>query len=126
MSGVVEIWENSRDLTAQERRWLELVLSGDSPSLDPYKEQAKKVIAMGRCTCGCRTIELGFRTIEGLPKGAPGDFVLGEAVIETDNGEISVLLHSGGGLMTELEVIFDHGVEAFPLQYEEKTVRLFY
>lgn len=47
-----------RPLRAEERLMLDFVLSADFAGAEELREQAKAVLVVGRCDCGCPSVDL--------------------------------------------------------------------
>jgi len=92
-----------RPLTQEERKLLEWLLANGSPDAKPYLSQIASVNVVGRCTCGCPTIDLALGDREQR-KTAPS-IILADSVGKTPEGiEVGVIVHAREGEISELEV----------------------
>jgi hypothetical protein len=92
-----------RPLTEEERKLLEWLLANGSPDAKPYIAQIANVNVVGKCTCGCPTIDLALGDREQR-KTAPS-IILADFVGKTTEGiEVGVIVHAREGEISELEV----------------------
>ena len=92
-----------RPLTEEERKLLEWLLANGSPEANPYLSQIANVNVVGKCTCGCPTIDLALGDHEQR-KTAPS-IILADFVGKAPEGiEIGVIVHAREGEISELEV----------------------
>ena len=92
-----------RLLTQEERKLLEWLLANGSREAKPYISQIAKVNVVGRCTCGCPTIDLALGNREQR-KTAPS-IILADFTGKTPEGiEVGVIVHAREGEISELEV----------------------
>ena len=92
-----------RPLTDQERQLLERLLARGTPEAAQYAGQLLQVRVVGRCGCGCPTIDLA---VEGRAAslGSP-TAILAEASGTSPEGvQFGIILDSREGLLSELEV----------------------
>jgi hypothetical protein len=100
-----------RLLERDERSLLDLVLSVDFPGAEALRVQAQSVVAVGRCDCGCPTIDL--QVADGVPaaEGLTGGLVPAEGrvrpVAEEPPGDIIVFVD--GGKLSCLEYVYYDG-----------------
>jgi hypothetical protein len=99
-----EWFDQERDLTGEERRWVDRLLSGDDPALAVLRAQMAAARVTGRCTCGCPTVTL--RVPESLPRFPGEQRVPVEMQVNDVDGEpILFMLHVVDGYAQELEVL---------------------
>jgi hypothetical protein len=92
-----------RPLTEEERILLEWLLANGSAEAKPYLSQIANVNVVGKCTCGCPTIDLALGDHEQR-KTAPS-IILADFVGKAPEGiEVGVILHAREGEISELEV----------------------
>lgn len=92
-----------RPLTEEERKLLEWLLANGSPEAKPYISQIANVNVVGKCTCGCPTIDLALGNREQR-KTAPS-IILADFTGKTPEGiEVGVIVHAREGEISELEV----------------------
>jgi len=107
-----------RDLSVEERRLLEWLIGNGNAEASIYASQLPHVKVIGRCTCGCPTLDLAlgekkFRTI-----GA--STILADAVGNSPEGTpVNVILHAREGEISELEVISFDGTKVFGMPTPE-------
>ena len=101
MSGFIR--PERRPLTEEERKLLEWLLAHGSPDAKPFLSQIVNVNVVGKCTCGCPTIDLALGDREQR-KTAPSH-ILADFVGKTPEGiDVGVILHARDGEISELEV----------------------
>lgn len=92
-----------RPPTEEERKLLEWLLAHGSPDAKPFLSQIANVNVVGKCTCGCPTIDLALGDREQR-KTAPSH-ILADFVGRTPEGiDVGVILHARDGEISELEV----------------------
>jgi hypothetical protein len=92
-----------RALSDAERTLLEWLLANGAPDARQFESQIAQVRVVGRCTCGCPTIDLAIGDRERRTIGA--SHILAEAEGITPEGiEVGVILHAREGQLSELEV----------------------
>jgi len=92
-----------RLLTEKERKLLEWLLANGSPDAKPYLSQIANVKVVGKCTCGCPTIDLALGDREQRKTGP--SVLLADFVGRTPEGiEVGVIVHAREGEISELEV----------------------
>ena len=92
-----------RPLTEEERKLLEWLLANGSPEAKPYLSQIANVNVVGKCTCGCPTVDLALGGHEQR-KTAPS-IILADFVGKAPEGiEVGVIVHAREGEISELEV----------------------
>ena len=92
-----------RPLTDEERNLLGWLLANGSPDAEAYLSQIGNVNVVGKCTCGCPTLDLALGESEQR-KTAPS-LILADFVGTTPEGvEVGVVVHAREGEISELEV----------------------
>jgi hypothetical protein len=92
-----------RPLTEEEQKLLEWLLVNGSPEAKPYISQIANVNVVGKCTCGCPTIDLALGNREQR-KTAPS-IILADFTGKTPEGiEVGVIVHAREGEISELEL----------------------
>jgi len=92
-----------RPLTDEERNLLGWLLANGSPDAEAYLSQIGNVNAVGKCTCGCPTLDLALGESEQR-KTAPS-LILADFVGTAPEGvEVGVIVHAREGEISELEV----------------------
>jgi hypothetical protein len=92
-----------RPLSKEERILLEWLIAKGVPEARQYASQIEDVIVVGRCTCGCPSIDLAVGDGE-CRKTGPSE-ILADFEGETPDGiEVGVILHARAGQISELEV----------------------
>jgi hypothetical protein len=101
MSGFIR--PERRPLTEEERKLLEWLLAHGSPDAKALLSQIANVNVVGKCTCGCPTIDLALGDREQR-KTAPS-IILADFVGRAPEGiEVGVIVHAREGEISELEV----------------------
>ncbi len=109
-----------RPLTDRERSILDHVLSVADARLDPLRRQASTVTAVGRCFCGCATIDLGVDRLHASPAVdlcSPVTEASTEHAREyPDPNYCELILFLDDGWLSSLEIVFytDDPVREFP------------
>ena len=107
-----------RDLTFEERRLLEWLLTNGNVDAPAYVSQLPQVRVVARCTCGCPTLDLAlgekkYRTV-GIST------ILADALGHSpENVPVNVILHACEGEISELEVISCDATKVFGLPTPE-------
>ena len=92
-----------RSLTQEERALLEWLIANGGADAKEYSPQLADLSVVGRCTCGCSTIDLALRG-QDQQKTAPSK-ILADFVGTTPEGiEVGIILHAREGEISELEV----------------------
>jgi hypothetical protein len=100
-----------RLLTEEERKLLEWLLANGGPDAKPYLSQIANLKVVGKCTCGCPTIDLALGDREQRKTGS--SVLLADFVGSTPEGiEVGVIVHAREGEISELEVYAIAGNEA--------------
>lgn len=96
------ITEN-RALSAKERTLLDWLVNNGSPEAIHYLPQLSEVRVVGRCKCGCPSIDLGIAGASAATSG-PSQ-IIADFLGETPDGlRVGVILHAREGKLSELEV----------------------
>ena len=91
-----------RPLTAEERALLEWLIANGTPEARDYAHQIPGLRVVGRCTCGCPTIDLAL-TSDSHKKAASK--IVADFEGATPEGlHVGVILHVREGEISELEV----------------------
>jgi hypothetical protein len=92
-----------RPLTPEERTLLEWLIEHGKPEARDFTTQLQGIRVVGRCRCGCPTIDLG---VEGAKEATTGaSQILADFVGQTPEGwQVGVLLHVRSCKLSELEV----------------------
>lgn len=94
---------DERNLSVEERAWLNKLLESDFPGRDILKQQASTVSVKSYCGCGCRTIDL--TTNPAAPKFPYALRIPVEMIVPFAAGiPIMMYLHIENGYLSELEV----------------------
>lgn len=92
-----------RPLTQEERALLEWLITNGSPEAQQYASQIANVSVVGRCACGCPSLDLAL-VGRKQRKTAPSD-ILADFEGRTPEGiEVGVILHAREGEISELEI----------------------
>jgi hypothetical protein len=92
-----------RPLSKEERALLEWLIANGNPDAQQYASQIVNVRVVGRCTCGCPSIDLAVGD-HTQRKTAPSH-ILADFEGKTPEGiEVGVILHGREGEISELEI----------------------
>jgi hypothetical protein len=92
-----------RPLTAEELKLLEWLLANGTPDAKPYISRIADVNVVGKCTCGCPTIDLASADHKQRKTGP--STILADFVGKSPEGiEVGVIVHAREGEISELEV----------------------
>jgi len=92
-----------RPLSKEERTLLEWLIANGSPDAQPYASQIANISVVGRCTCGCPSIDLSVGQRE-QPKTGPSH-ILADFEGKTPEGiAVGLILHAREGEISELEI----------------------
>lgn len=96
------VMEN-RPLTSEESVLIVWLLDNGSPAARDFVPQLDGIRVVGKCLCGCPTIDLA---VSGSDKSTTGaSQILADFVGETSKGwQVGVLLHARDGKLSELEI----------------------
>jgi hypothetical protein len=104
-----------RSLTDKERELIHFLLDHGSRAAASYANQLPKVSVVGRCDCGCPTIELAVDGRAASPRSPSA--ILAEAAGRSPEGvSVLVILHAREGKIAELEIapLGDEGEFSIP------------
>ena len=107
-----------RDLTSEERRLLEWLISNGVPIAPAYASQLPDVRVVARCACGCPTLDLALGEKKTRTVG-PSTILADVAGRSPEGVPVSVVLHAREGEISELEVISLNETEVFGLPTPE-------
>jgi hypothetical protein len=92
-----------RSLTAGERTLLDWLIANGNPEAQRYASQVPEISVVGRCTCGCPTLDLALSGSTERTAG-PSE-ILADFDGTTEEGvPVGVVLHARKGQISELEV----------------------
>jgi len=92
-----------RPLTTEERTLLDWLIEKGSPEAQRYASQVSEIAVVGRCTCGCPSLDLALSDRTDRTTG-PSE-ILADFDGATDEGvPVGVILHAREGQISELEV----------------------
>jgi hypothetical protein len=105
-----------RPLSDEERTLLEWLLANGSPDAREYAQQVSEVRVVGRCTCGCPSVDLALGDRQERTIG-PSQVLADFEGITTDGIEVGIILHARQGQLSELEIysMFDDSERPFGL-----------
>ena len=92
-----------RDLSAAERGLLWWMVEHGTADPAAYRGQLPRLRVIGRCTCGCPTVELGVDG-ESPPADEVSRLVADAEGLSPDGLPVGVLLFARAGVLSELEV----------------------
>jgi hypothetical protein len=93
----------NRPLSEDERTLLVWLIEHGIPEAHEFTGQMEEARVVGRCACGCPSIDLGIRGAKRRTVG-PSQ-ILADFMGKTPEGlEVVVLLHARGGKLSELEI----------------------
>lgn len=102
----------NRPLNPEERALCEWLIAHGSHEAAKYAAQLDRVTVVGRCTCGCPTVDLA---VDGKSTSGASE-IIGDAVGDSGGVPVGVVLHCRQGQLSELEVYpFDDQKGSFPL-----------
>jgi hypothetical protein len=92
-----------RPLTKEERALVEWLIANGNPDAQQYASQLSELRVVGRCTCGCPSLDLGMGDQEERTVGL--SHVLADFDGVTVGGvQVGVILHAREGRISELEI----------------------
>jgi hypothetical protein len=96
----------SRPLTSNERGILDLLLTQDFQGVDALRAQVPHASVVGRCTCGCATVDLAVDKERCKPASSYGRPILSEAQVVVDDDEPlgGVIVFLDDGYLSALEI----------------------
>jgi hypothetical protein len=114
----------ARPLTASERGILDLLLTQDFEGVDALRAQVPHVSVVGRCTCGCATVDLAVDKGRCKPAPSYSRPILSEAQVVDDDKEPlgGVIAFLDDGYLSMLE-IYSYG-DPIPKWPEKDRVTL--
>jgi hypothetical protein len=92
-----------RPLNDAERSLLEWLLAHGSPDARQYAPQLLQARVVGRCTCGCPTIDLAMGDRQQRTVG-PSHVLADFEGITPEGIKVGVILHAREGQLSELEI----------------------
>lgn len=107
-----------RDLTDEERRLLEWLVSNGSPNNRAFTSQVAQTKVVSRCACGCPTLDLAIGEKTSRTVGV--STILADAYGHSPEGvPVNVILHAREGELSELEVISMDATDVFRMPTPE-------
>src|SRR5712692_528441 len=98
---MAETIPDNRPLTDEEREFLTWLLEHGEPSATEYLSQIPSLTVVGRCSCGCPTIDLALAGKHGRGEST----IVADFIGDTPEGAlVGVIVHVREGLLSELEV----------------------
>lgn len=92
-----------RKLTTKERTLIEWLIANGSSEAKAYAKQLQAVRVVGRCSCGCPTVDLAVGDDQKATTGP--STILADFLGVTPNGtEVGIILHARQGKLCELEI----------------------
>jgi hypothetical protein len=100
--------ELPRALSGRERDLLEAMLpSGGFPGVEEYRRQVEAAQVVGKCACGCATIELEIDRAAAPLSSHPGDPLLPvEGRTEIGEQPVELILFARDGWLESLEIVY--------------------
>ena len=92
-----------RPLTREERTLLEWLMRNGGPDAQRYVSQIPDISVVGRCTCGCPSIDLAVAG-NVQRKTAPSCLLADFEGMTPEGISVGVILHSREGEISELEI----------------------
>ncbi len=113
-----------RPLTERENEILAFLLSAEFPGVDKLRQQAQTAVVVGRCDCGCATINLGVD--ESLPTAPEVDSYAAVDAAERPKTDESapheLILFVKGGRLSSVEITwYDQPIPEFPPPQDFET-----
>jgi hypothetical protein len=90
-----------RELTSEEYELTRWILEHGKHEAAAFLEQLERARVVGRCPCGCASIDF---KIEGRDKAPPGVHVLGDFIYGDEADLCGVFVFESGGILSGLEV----------------------
>jgi hypothetical protein len=99
--------EPARELNSDERRILHLLLSPEFEGVQELRWQSDNAVVVGRCLCGCPTIDIDVRSISP-PVPISGPLSPFEAKVSAEEDEMpgEIILFVRGGLISSMEYVY--------------------
>jgi len=99
--------EPKRPLDPNERRVLDLLLRNEVPGAAELRKQAAAVTVVGRCECGCPTVDLAVPKALARAPSAGNLFSIEARVAPLgDEPTGDIILFLEGGVLSSLEYVF--------------------
>lgn len=92
-----------RPLTKEERALLEWLIANGEPDAQQYASQLSELKVVGRCTCGCPSLDLAAGVREERTTG-PSHVLADFDGITVEGVQVGVILHAREGQVSELEI----------------------
>jgi len=107
-----------RDLTTEERRLLEWLVTNGPSDTTPFATQVARTRVVARCKCGCPTLDLAVG--EKTSRTVGPSTILADAFGHSPEGvPVNVILHAREGELSELEVISMDETDVFGMPTPE-------
>ncbi|MDX6501711.1 MAG: hypothetical protein QOG23_4971 [Blastocatellia bacterium] len=107
-----------RDLTSEERRLLEWLVTNGTNSTTLFAAQISQTKVVARCKCGCPTLDLAVGEKTSRTVGL--STILADAYGHSPEGvAVNVILHAREGELSELEVISMDDTDVFGMPTPE-------
>jgi hypothetical protein len=90
-------------LNPEERELVKWLLANGAPEAGAYARQLGNLRVVGRCSCGCPTVDLANGDSEEIATG-PSQILADFIGVTADNVEVGVVLHARQNEISELEV----------------------
>jgi hypothetical protein len=100
--GARTIPEN-RQLNAEERTLIEWLIANGVPEAGAFKQQLADLHVIGRCSCGCPTVDLTLRDSQQVATG-PSQILADFFGVTPEGVQVGVILHARQDRISELEV----------------------
>jgi hypothetical protein len=97
----------STPLSKREKDALDFLLASDFPGVEALREQAEVASVVGRCPCGCATIELAIDAAQASPASSHEPIpVEARTRDKSEGGPLELLLFVRKGWLEGLEIVF--------------------
>ncbi len=93
----------NRPLSSEERTLIEWLVTNGAPEAQSYALQLKNLHVVGRCSCGCPTVDLAVGDAQQSTKG-PSHIIADFLGLTPEGIEVGVILHAREGKISELEI----------------------
>jgi len=90
-----------RPLTTEEHELTRWMLEHGMHEAAAFLEQLDRARVVGKCRCGCASIDL---EVEGLGKAPPGVHILGDFIYGDESNLCGVFVFESAGILSGLEV----------------------
>lgn len=91
----------NRPLTPHERDLVRWLLDHGNPGSHSLVAQIDRLTVVGKCTCGCPTVDFA---VDGEPVARKGETLISDHLAEVDGKSVGVMLFETGGKISSLEV----------------------